>query len=298
MSTSRPEDNVVYPPLPTGNAPLRLATSPQLGPAEALRRRWPIAVLVTLFCLGAGLAVGLTRSPVYSAESRLSVGRFDISAPGAISTFAVATQSLAAQYSRTINARPIVDQVSRRTGVPATEVSTSLSATPIPESPIFTIKSKTTSEARSVAIASATSDALVAYTTRLNRSNPDSARLFRRFNAAALKLNRLSDRQQRLTRAVNAGNSGASRDALAQLRTQVQAATLDVDTLRTAYESSRSSQAATELVQVLTRPATAASDRWSVLQLYLATGLAVGLLLGTALALLFARRGARRALAG
>jgi hypothetical protein len=300
MTASSTEDSVLYPrevPSVDDGAPYP-ASRPRIGLWEALRRKWPIVAVTTLAFVAAGLALGLSRAPTYKAQSRLAVGRIDISAAGAISNFAVATESLASQYSRMAGASQIVNRVAREVKMPRAQVANSIAASPIPQSPVFMVEAKSSRAPQAVALAIAASQALVDYTTKLNRSNPDSPRLFKRFQRASLKLNRLREREGRLKGVVGGSPTAANREALAKAQTRSEAASLEAVTERTAYSFSRQSQSATSLVQVLTKPAKASSDRATVLQLYLFIGLAAGVCLGLALALALAQREARRALAG
>ncbi|MDQ6805451.1 MAG: hypothetical protein M3065_10915, partial [Actinomycetota bacterium] len=66
-------------PLPRRAAQLRV-------PAwEAVKRHWLIVLLPTLLMLGVGVFVGLARSPEYTSEARLTVGRVDVD-PAALAT--------------------------------------------------------------------------------------------------------------------------------------------------------------------------------------------------------------------
>jgi uncharacterized protein involved in exopolysaccharide biosynthesis len=270
---------------------------PRVGAWEAVRRHSLAIVLITLTGAALGVVAGLVRAPTYTAESRLAVGRLDVSAPGAVSTFAVAAQALATQYSRAVDARAVVEPVSRQLGTTPLEAARRLSATPIPESPVFRIEATGDSERAAVALAGAASTQLVEYTTKLNRSNPDSARLLRRFQRAAVVLNRKQAARDRLRRTVGRSPSGRGREALIAAATETQLAQLEFQTLRANYQTSQQSQAATALVQVLTTPSKAASDRWPRLQLFLFIGLAIGLTFGLAFAMLRTSREARRAIA-
>jgi uncharacterized protein involved in exopolysaccharide biosynthesis len=302
MRPSRLEDSVVYPrEVSADDDGQRYATPaprPRIGLWEALRRQWQSVALVLILFVGAGVALGLNRIPVYTAESRLAVGRLDISAPGAVSGFATATQALASQYSRVVYARRVLRRVSRAVGVPPQEVAESISASPIPQSPIFTIEADAPSEAQAVALSSATSRALVGYITKLNRTNPDTPRLLRAFRRANLRQNRRRAEEERLEEAAALIPTAATREAAARAQTRTETAELEADTLSTAYQASRQSQAATSLVQVLSRPSEATSDRWSVLQLYAFIGLVAACAVGLALAVAAAQRQTRRALAG
>ena len=87
-----------------------------VGSLEAVRR-YPLLALAPLVLLTAlAVAYGVTRSPTYTAESRVSVSRIGLTSPGALNGFPIASAALASTYSRAIDADPIVADVARRTG--------------------------------------------------------------------------------------------------------------------------------------------------------------------------------------
>jgi capsular polysaccharide biosynthesis protein len=294
------EDSVVYPhevPAVDDRRPYG-PPPPRIGLWEALRRKWLLVAVVLVLFVGAGVAIGLNRSPTYTAESRLSVGRLDVSAPGAVSGFALATQALASQYSRVVYATPVLERVGREVGASPREVGASIVATPIPSSPVLSIEAEATSEREAVALASAASEALAAYVTKLNRSNPDSARLLKAYKEANLALNRRRAEEAIRREKAAAKETAATRDALVKAQTRTQTADLRAETLRTAYQASQQAQSATALLQVMSRPSSASSDRWSVLQLYAFIGFAAACAVGLAIAVRATQRETRRALAG
>jgi hypothetical protein len=212
--------------------------------------------------------------------------------------FALATQALASQYSRVVYATPVLERVGREVGVSPREVGASIVATPIPSSPVLSIEAEATSEREAVALASAASEALAAYVTKLNRSNPDSARLLKAYKEANLALNRRRAEEAIRREKAAAKETAATRDALVKAQTRTQTADLRAETLRTAYQASQQAQSATALLQVMSRPSSASSDRWSVLQLYAFIGFAAACAVGLAIAVRATQRETRRALAG
>ena len=169
------------------------------GIGYAVRRRWLTVLVSVLVCTGAGAAVGLVRKPTFTAQTKLSVGRINLAAPGAISGYAQATQTLAAGSSRTIDADAVVQSVARRSGLSAATVRNRLSATPVPESPVFRVEATSRHRADAIRLANLASDALLAYITDLNQSSPDASRLYEDFKDAAKDANAHRATQRRLT---------------------------------------------------------------------------------------------------
>lgn len=269
---------------------------PRVTTLTAARRHWLLVAFITLLFTGAGVAVALVRQPVYTAGTRLVVGRIDVSAPGALGSFTVATQAIASQYSRSIDAEGITHRVAPRAGLTPTQVASRVSATPIPESPVIKVFAQGTSATDAVRLANLASDALVTFTTLLNRSNPDTSRLLTRFTASSREVVVQDAQLSRLRRSYVAHPTRATRDEMQATEVKLRVAELQRDTLRDAYDASTQSQAATSLVQVLERASGAASDRLRYLQFLGFIGFVAGLAVGLALATLRANRLVRRRL--
>jgi capsular polysaccharide biosynthesis protein len=269
---------------------------PRVTTLTAARRHWFLVALITLLFTGAGVAVALVRQPVYTAETRLVVGRIDVTAPGALGSFTVATQAIASQYSRSIDAEGITRRVAPRAGMSPRAVASRVSATPIPESPVIKVFASGSSAAGAVRLANLASSALVTFTTQLNRSNPDTSRLLTRFTAASRDVVAQRSELRRLRRSYVAKPTRAKRDEMQAVEVKLRVAQLQSDTLRQAYDASTQSQAATSLVQILERASSATSDRFKYLQFLGFIGLVAGLAVGLALATLRANRLLRRQL--
>ena len=83
----------------------------------------PILVFVPV----AGV-VAAKRTPTYTAEARLMVGRLNISTPGAVQGFATAAQDLASTYPLVIDADGVVNPVARQLRTTPADVRSRLSA--------------------------------------------------------------------------------------------------------------------------------------------------------------------------
>ncbi len=244
---------------------------------------WVVLLSVVVFVLiGAGFA--LLRTPTYTATARLAVGRIDITSPGALSGYAVATQALATGYSRTATALAVAKPVSAETGISVKDVQDHVSATPVAESPVFRVEGTSPNADQAISLANHTSRALIRYAARLNQDNPDSLRLYRQYKAAVV--DRKLAQQQLGVAAVEAkaGSTPSAEEELDSARSEVEAASLRVDALGKAYTASIQSQVATQLIQVISPATEATSDRRSRFMILAFIGLVVGLLVGGALA--------------
>jgi len=256
---------------------------------SALQR--PLLVIVPILL---GLALGgfaaLSRTPVYTGTTQMSIGRIDLSAPGALAGFSVATQNLAAAYSRAITADAVLRPVSKQLGVSQADLKKRVSASPIAESPVFIIEAKTSSPKAAGATAKAAGESLTRYVTELNRSNPDSQRLFGLFQDAAVRYSRLQTAEDRISQEYDKNPSSTNQRRLDQARAATEGALLQRETLRGSYQTSRQGQSSTSLVQILSPAQEASSDRTTKLEIFLFAGLLGGVILGLGLATWWANR--------
>jgi capsular polysaccharide biosynthesis protein len=262
------------------------APPPSVTPniVRAMMWNWPIVLVCVVVFTSIGGAVALLRSPSYTATAKLSVGRIDITSPGALSGYAVATQALATGYSRTVTALPVVKPVSEKTGLSVNELQESLIGTPVAESPIFKLEAEASSEDQAVEVVNEASRSLVRYAAQLNQNNPDSARLYRQYRTASV-LRKIAKQELHTAQESAASTPSASEAAtIARAQSNFDAANLKVNAVGMAYTASVQSQAATQLVQILSPATRASSDRVSTLTILLFIGLVVGLLVGGAIA--------------
>jgi capsular polysaccharide biosynthesis protein len=235
-----------------------------------------IVVSALLVCLAlAGVAAAM-RAPVYTAKAQLGIGRIDVSTysvPG----FVGASRDLAAAYSRAMETAAVTAPLARQLHTTPDEIERRLSASPIPESSLIVVTATGPSQRQAVQLANAAKSGLIAYLTRLNRSNPDSVRLLDSFERASRQL-----KQAREARA----KAGAAGEPLDELDARVARLELETKTLDGLYQASQQGQAATDVVQVLSSASSAHSDFWSFTQRLLFVGFVAGLAAGCALALL------------
>jgi uncharacterized protein involved in exopolysaccharide biosynthesis len=269
---------------------------PRVTTLTAARRHWFLVALVTALFTAAGIAVAMVRQPVYTAQARLVVGRIDVTAPGALGSFTEAAKAIASQYSRSIDAEGITNRVAPKVGLSRAQVAARVSASPIPESPVIRLSATGTNAGGAIRLANLASSALVAFTTELNRSNPDTSRLLARFTTASRDVVEQRAELSRLRRSYDSEPTDEKRAEMQATEVKLRVAQLRQETLHEAYNTSTQSQAATSLVQVIERATTAGNDRFKYLQFLGFVGFVAGLAVGLALATLLANRLLRRRL--
>jgi hypothetical protein len=276
-------------PIPSSPAP-----APYVGVFAAARRH-PFLALVPVVVLVAGaVAVGLHRSPNYSATTHLEVGGVNLNAPGALTGFSTATAALASAYSRAVYANEVITPVARRYHLTAQALRSRISATPIPQSPLFSITAKDTSGQGAIALANAVSSSLLSFIGRASASDPGMTRLYNQYRVISSTYNgaqiRAATAQQKYLHSRTSANFNALRDA----RTAVQVAQLQASTIQSAYRDAAQGQQNTTTTSLLDSAAGATSDRTTKLELLAFIGLLAGLAIGLALATARANREARR----
>jgi hypothetical protein len=266
------------------------ARLPRIGVLESARRHWLLVLLPIVVFVAIAAAATASRSPTYTAQAQLVVGRLNISTASAVQGFTSAAESLAAVYSRTVTADGVVDPLARSYHSTAASIRGRISGTPIPASPIVEVIATGSSSNDAINLANAAAASLVSFLTSLDRNDPDAAALLTQVGAAA--------------RAYQAALAVVEREhALGPLNPNQQAAAavlevakLHMDSVETDYHDSVQSQAVSSLLVPLTRAKSATSDRLSVVQIYGFAALVLGAFVGLALATLRANQIARRVL--
>jgi hypothetical protein len=263
------------PPRDVYNGDARFDREPP-SPFEAVLRH-PFVTVVTMLVFVAGaFAFGTLRDPTWTSEARLGVGELSPStdsAPGIVE----ANQQLASAYSRAASADNVLTPVSLELGLSKAAVAKRLSASPIPESPVITVKGTGPSAREAVSIAQVGTSALVRYIRQLGNRNPEAERLLRE----------LTDARRAVAQAEQEAVIGAANPELDEAK-------LRVKSLETQYLDTTQRAGATPITEL--NPAeTASSDRDRILKLALVAGALAGLAVGAALATLRELRTRRRA---
>jgi hypothetical protein len=267
---------------------------PHVGVLEALRRHWFVAIVPLLAILGAAVALGLTRRPVYTAKVSLSVGKLAVTNVAAIPGLVDASRALASNYSRAIYGTAVSKDAARRLRTTPAEVVAHVSATPVPDSNLFRVTGTASTAANAVAYANVTSSSLVAYLRRLSATAAGDNGVFVRFQRVALTYSRRREEEQTLKRRLGPRPGPSDQARISHAEALTQTALLRREGLRLAYQTTQQAGTTTIPVQILAPATSATSDRNSKLQLFVFIGLLAGLASGTALAILRGNRVARR----
>jgi hypothetical protein len=259
----------------------------------ALRRYWPAVALCILLLVGAAVALGLRRPAKYTSTATLQVGHVYISNPAGVSTIIESTQTLAGVYSRTIHATSVQQDVARRLKRSAVPVAGSVSATPLPSTPLIKVTAEATSAAGATALADAGANALQAYVNHQVRATDATASLSARYERAALSYRRKKDTSDRLQRRYRLHPSRANRAARDDAAAATDRAQLAAEALKSSYQQAVAGGTASAVIESFARAGGATSDRKQTMQVLVFVGLLGGIAAGAALALLGAYRQTR-----
>jgi hypothetical protein len=263
---------------------------PRPGLGEAMSRHWAIVLVSVVVFMAAAAALGVRRHPEYTAHARVAVGHVFVDNPAAVPGVLEASQMLASNDARAIEATAVL----RRTRRLADTSEGSLSATPTPSSPLIKITAKAGSARAAVRLANAASIALADYVNGQNRTNESARVTFARFHHAALDYQRKLDTEKHLQTAYNLTPTRAARAARDAASAATQAALLRRNTLSTSYQSLTQAGSSSPKVEPFARAVDATSDRRSTLEILLFVGLVAGFAVGAALAMFRAGSRARR----
>jgi capsular polysaccharide biosynthesis protein len=294
-----PSDNLPLDdrPLPRDWARDRRDQEHPLGPLRPIGRFWPVVLVVMLLCAGAGAAVGLKRSPTWTASSTINVGRVDVRVQ-ALPGYVAGAETLAGAYSRIVDSPAIVNPVGRKLGMSPAQVAAHVSATPVPSAPMFRIIGTAGSQARAIQLTNAVTYAMKRYVKATDNGQSSLRgvlRSYERESATADRLQRkLSRMQGQRNGTVLTTASTPSQADIRKVRVQYQSAQLRAQALAAQYQNRSEEVGASAGLQVISTPLAANSDRKSKLQRLVAVGLVGGLVAGSLLALLFDAAGRRR----
>jgi hypothetical protein len=261
----------------------RTAARPERAGVLQAIRRYPLTAalpLVLLTALGTGL--GYARQPTYEARAELAVGTLNITDPSAVGSVVEATQSLAAVYARLADATPVQARIARRVGEKAG--SWSVSATPLPGSPIVWVIATADSEGGAVRVANIGADSLRRYAQHYDDTTGHTRSVYRRFRDAAARFSRTNTRVRELAVVYGRRPTRANKRRLDRATTDLEAARLLRDALRINYQVSQQNARSSPVLRSFSRADGATSDRFESIQVFALLGLLAGLALGAALA--------------
>ena len=278
---TRPSEQVAAEPRAVSAAAIGDEPPPRYGVFESVRAYRMLAAIPVFLLVGVAATIGILRTPTYTSEARLQV-QLTASTPAALPGAASASAAYAETYARSIEARQVIVQASKKTGISPDEVLSRVSATQVPSTSVLTVSAEGDSGPQTVALAQATSAALQAYTQTVKLASSRSRQFLADFKEATLRYQQQLREKDAAEQAFNRQPTAANRQAVDAATAEAQAAELRRNAIQSAYANSN--QPFTAPLRVISPADSASSDRVPRLQLLLFLGLAAGLMVGAALA--------------
>lgn len=250
---------------------------------EAIRRHPVLAVLPLVVLTAAGIALGLARSPEYTATSRMYV-QVPSAEPSTLFAVTDAAAGLASAYSRAVAATAVSRAVARDLARDPAAAAGSSSATPVPDSPIVKVTGQASSERAAVRLANVTAAELANYINNLNTSSTASKYALAAFSAATRRVARARAKLVDAQQAVDALATDAAKAELESARAAYEVAQLRQSAAKLRFTSLQSGQQPS--LEPLRNATGATDDRTSKLELFGFAGVLAGALAGCALAML------------
>lgn len=281
---------------------------PRSGLMGNIARHKLVVALCALIGAIAGIAYGVHHKPVYTAGTTIEVGTVSLSSPG-FDGFVTAASSLAAVYSRAIEAEPVLRKLEHEFGLGPEAVVSHLSAEPIPDSPSFRIIATAGTPKAAISIANTTSEAVIHYEEHLAEGrSPQIALLLKEYSAATDRQANAEARVEQLTSEQTAGreadqkagrkSSAAPGPELVKARIALSEADLRAEAVKASYQqlivTEGGENSGGGLLSLLAPAASTTSNHSSRLKLYALVGLLLGLMLGCVAASALESAGLRR----
>jgi Mrp family chromosome partitioning ATPase len=255
----------------------------RLRVVDAVRNHPAVVAGITLGCMLLGLLAAVVRPPTYTATTQLYV-QVRATDPVAVANIAEAAAALAPAYSRVVHAAAVVDPVARRLGMSPTAVASSVSASPIPVSPVVRVRATASSARRAIQLANLTASGLTRHVQAMNEGSGTEQALLQGFQRATTAAIAATAAQGRLQRAYAAHPTPAARTAVDRATAALRTAQLEVDSARARYQAAET--APLPALISLDQAASATSDKVSKLELLVFLCFLAGLAIGTAAATL------------
>lgn len=266
---------------------------PRVGVGDALRQFHPIFLIPVVLLVAISIAGGLTRSPSYTAESRVAISRVNLAAPGALAGFESATRSLASLYSLAVHATSVVRAITAETGVPRQRVLAQVNATPFPQTAVIRVIATAPSSSEATQLANAGARAIVAYSAGVVGPNSTAEKMLHDYELALRAHDAARRRRDLAVVALRRQPGAVNQNRADAAEARAEAARLRVDSVRAAY-SSLATPGSSPLASILTLAEKGTSDRRSKLELMIFISVIAGGLIGASMAIARANALARR----
>ena len=248
-----------------------------------MRRYWLTVLTPVVVCVAIAGVLAFGRTPVYTAQARLTIGSLNIGTQG-LPGFVYAAQGLSSAYSRVVTADGIVNPVAQRLHLARTDVIDNLSASPTPNSPIFFVEGKGSSPAKAIELTNAAAQQMQTYIAKFNSISTGQQTAEANYRAAAAAVQAAKLRRDLAAKAELQHPSAANRQAYLQTGADYDVAKGKELASLAIFTQATTGNSGANLVQVIAPANKASSDRGSKALILLLASLVTGLVIGLALA--------------
>ena len=261
---------------------------------EALARRWWLILLTTIMAAAGGVAIGLSRPPVFTSEAELNAGSLDAQAQ-AIPGYVEASQTLAEAYARIVQTTKIQAPVAHDMGRTPDYVASHLTAASVPSNPVFRIDGTGGSavDARSLALAATQEIVKYAHT---QTTPPNAAGALSEYMKQSVLASQLASRVGQLRVRFGPSPTAAQQAQLSRLQERAASAQLQANASQQLYIAAITNTTGAGTVIVLSPAGAATSNRKQTAEIAGFGGAVVGCVIGSGLAVALAARRRRRLL--
>lgn len=267
------------------------------SPGRSLRNHWKLATVFVALALLVGLAVVAVKTPTYTAETRLIVGKtVNLNNIAATPGLSVAGTELAVTYSRLLATPSVMADAEKRAG--SAGAGGSVAASPIPQSPIIRVEGSGKSSGAAVAQANAGAKALVKAVGDVNAAQQafvdDLLRKYREASGRIIQDQRDLDRAN--AQLTNNPTNAQFQEEVSKAQTKLDTDVLVRNNLSTQYDETASpEQVNAQIIQQLGSAQDTGNDRKSFAMIVLLVAFVVGALWALAITVLIDKRGSRAA---
>jgi uncharacterized protein involved in exopolysaccharide biosynthesis len=265
---------------------------PSITIGEALARRWKHILLVTIVGAAAGVALGLARTPLYTAEAELNAGSLDAQAQ-AIPGYAVAAMTLAEAYARVVQTSRIQAPVAIDTHNSVNYVAANLTAANVPGNPVFRIDGTGPTAAAAQTVASAATREIITY-ARSATTPPGASSALSGYKRESNRVTQFSSKVGQLRARYGPNPSPREQTQISLAQEEVAAAQLQATADQQLYLNAVTSATSAGSVILLSPAGAATSNRKQSAEIGGFGGLVVGCLIGCAIAIRLAARSRRQ----
>jgi capsular polysaccharide biosynthesis protein len=265
------------------------------SPGRSLRTHWKVATLIVALAVVAGIAVIAVKTPTYTAETRLIVGKtVNLNNIAATPGLSVAGTELAVTYSRLLSTPSVITDAEKQAG--SAGAGGSVAASPIPQSPIIRVEGTGQSAAIAMAQANAGAKALIKAVGDVNAAQQAFVDdLLRKYEEASLRIVQdQRDLDRATTQLRNNPTNAQFEEEVAKAQTKLDTDVLVRNNLSTQYDETASpEQVNAQIIQQLGPAEDTGNDRKSVAMMVLLVAVVVGALGALAITVLIDKRKSR-----